>query len=129
MFTCDVLDDAMQTNKTRMSCLKTWLVQIGLVRVGTACNLDSYRTHLCANASHKYGLDLMFSCTHALVLILVYVRTRPIPAHKTLKGMAKPSMNCPATLHILSLTPHSNKCTWWALTLEESTVQWVRGCA
>jgi len=34
----DVLDNAITVNnvnkKTRMSCLETWLVQIGLVRVG-----------------------------------------------------------------------------------------------
>jgi len=58
-----------------MSCL----LQIGLLRVGIARNLDSCRTHLCVNASHKYALDFMFSCTLALglVLVLVYILTGP----------------------------------------------------
>jgi len=36
-----------------MSCLKTWLMQIGLVRVEIARYSDSCRTRVCVNASHS----------------------------------------------------------------------------
>ena len=70
---------------------KTWLVQIGLVRVGIAWNSDSCRTRLCVNTSHKHALDFVFS------------RTRPLARTRTrvcVNGALNPVKKCNRLLNL-----------------------------